>query len=208
MLSRFMPREEKFFGLFEEMAKHMVEAAKALEKMLADMPRAESHAATIKDIEHKCDELTHRTMDLLHKTFITPLDREDIHSLISSLDDVVDFIDAVAGRVFLYDLKESTPEMRALAETSRVAIEHLARIVVTLDKIKKPEEVLAACIEINRLENEADRTLRSAMAKLFREEKDAIEIIKKKEIYQLLETITDKCEDVANVVESIVIEYS
>ena len=138
----------------------------------------------------------------------TPLDREDIHALISSLDDVVDFIDAVSGRVFLYDLKESTPEMRSMAETSRVATEFIAKTVVTLDKIKNPKEVLAACIEINRLENDADRTLRAAMAKLFREETNAIEVIKKKEIYQLLESITDKCEDVANVIESIVIEYS
>lgn len=208
MLSRFMPREEKFFEQFEEMSKLMVEAAKALEAMLADMSHAESHAAKVKDLEHKCDEITHRTMEMLHRTFITPLDREDIHGLISSLDDVVDFIDAVAGRVFLYDLKESTPEMRAMAETSRMACEVIARTVVKLDKIKDPKELLNACIEINRLENDADRTLRSAMAKLFREEKNAIEVIKKKELFQLLESITDKCEDVANVIESIVIEYS
>lgn len=208
MLSRFMPREEKFFDLFEEMAANMVEAAKALEAMLADMSHAEHHAAKVKDIEHKCDELTHRTMDALHKTFITPLDREDIRGLISSMDDVVDFIDAVAGRIFLYDLKASDPDMKAMAETSRMAAEVIAKVVVKLDKIKDPQTLLQSCIEINRLENDADRTLRAAMARLFREEKNAIEVIKKKEIFQLLESITDKCEDVANVIEGIVLEYS
>lgn len=208
MLSRFMPREEKFFDLFEEMANNLVESAKALEAMLADMSHAESHAAKVKDIEHKCDELTHRTMDALHKTFITPLDREDIRGLISSMDDVVDFIDAVAGRIFLYDLKASDPDMKAMAETSRMACEVIAKVVVKLDKIKDPQTLLQSCIEINRLENDADRTLRTAMARLFREEKDAIEVIKKKEIFQLLESITDKCEDVANVIEGIVLEYS
>lgn len=208
MLSHFMPREEKFFEQFELVSNHMVEAAKALEKLMNDMAHSEHHAATIKDIEHKCDELTHKTMDMLHKTFITPLDREDIHALISRLDDVVDIIDAVAGRVFLYDIKESNAEMKAMAETSRMACEHIAKTVVCLDKIKNPQEILNACIEINRLENDADRTLRTGMARLFREEKNAIEVIKMKEIYQLLESITDKCEDVANIIESIVIEYS
>lgn len=208
MLSRFVPREEKFFDLFEEVSTHMVDAAKTLELLLSDMSRAEHHAAKIKDLEHKCDELTHRTMDMLHKTFITPLDREDIHGLISRLDDVVDLIDAVSGRIYLYDLRDITPEMRSMAETSRMATELIAKTVVTLDKIKNPKEVLQNCIEINRLENDADRVLRTAMAKLFREETNAIEVIKKKEIYQLLESITDKCEDVANIIESIVIEYS
>lgn len=208
MLSRFVPREVKFFDLFEQMSKHMVDAAKTLETLLSDMPNAERHSAKIKDLEHQCDKITHHTMDMLHKTFITPLDREDIHELISRLDDVVDFIDAVSGRIHLYDLKDITPEMRSMAEISRIATEHIAKSVTALDKIKNPQDVLASCIEINRLENDADRVLRTAMAKLFREETNAIEIIKKKEIYQLLETITDKCEDVANIIEGIVIEYS
>ena len=208
MLSRFIPKEVKFFDLFDQAAALLVESAKALEVMMGDMQHAERHSIAIKDIEHRCDEITHRTMDMLHQTFITPLDREDIHQLICKLDDVVDFVDAVSGRIFLYDLKEVTPEMKQLAEISRVATEYIAKTVVTLAKIKNPQEILANCIEINRLENEADRVLRAAMAKLFREETDAKEIIKKKEIYQLLETITDRCEDVANIIEGIVLEYS
>ncbi|MBI3554787.1 MAG: DUF47 domain-containing protein [Deltaproteobacteria bacterium] len=208
MFGRLIPREEKFFVLFREIAGHIVKGATEFQAMLNDMGHVESRARTIKDIEHKADEVTHRTVELLHKTFITPLDRDDIHELIKGLDDILDFIEAASQRIWLYGITDATPEAHRLAEIVTHSADHVRRAVEQLDQLKNPDEIIKLCIEINRLENEADHVLRASMAKLFREEQDIRKLIKLKEIYELLETVTDRCEDVANIIEGIVLEYA
>lgn len=208
MLSRFMPREEKFFELFRQSSELMVEGAKVLCEQFADIANAEKHSKRLKDIEHKADEVTHKTIELLHKTFITPLDRDDIHKLISRMDDVLDFMDAASQRIHLYDVKSVPPMAMDLAVICVKSAEAIHIAIDKLEDLKNRRLILDQTIEINRLENEADHTFRIAMAKLFREEPDARQITKYKEIYEILETATDRCEDVANIIEGIVLEYA
>lgn len=208
MFKRFMPREENFFVLFDQSADLIVKGAKEFRDMLDDLENLERRTKKIKDIEHEADEVTHATVQLLFKTFITPLDREHIYSLITKMDDILDFIEAASERMFLYDIRKNTPEMIALADIC-IRCSHDIKIMISgLNQMKKPQEMIKKCIEINSLENEADHVLRSAIARLFKEEPDTRNLIKYKEIYELLETVTDRCEDVANIVESIVLEYS
>ncbi|MCM2324245.1 MAG: DUF47 family protein [Oligoflexia bacterium] len=208
MIGRILPREEKFFELFRHSADLMVEGALALRDLFSDLEHAEMHSRRLKDIEHKADEVTHRTIELLHKTFITPLDREDIHLLITKMDDILDFFEAAAQRIFLYDVKTPPPNARELAEICVKAAEAIKRAVDLLEDLKERELILKQCIEINRLENEADYMFRLSLAKLFREEPDTRQLIKYKEIYEILETATDRAEDVANIIEGIVLEYA
>lgn len=207
MLKGLFPREGKFFDLFEEIADLIIEAAQQFQELLSDLPHSERRSRLIKDIEHKADEVTHRTIALLHSTFITPLDREDIHQLICKLDDIVDFIEAASQRVYLYGITKTTDEAVALADICFRSAEYVRKAVKGLQNLKLREEISKHCVEINRLENEADHALRSGMAKLFRDEPDTRQLIKLKEIYELLETVTDRCEDVANLIEGIVMEY-
>jgi predicted phosphate transport protein (TIGR00153 family) len=165
-------------------------------------------ARAIEEYEHQADQVTHATMALLHKTFITPLEREDIHQLISKLDDIVDMIDAAAQRVVMYDIREKTPEFVSLTEICGKSCELIQKVVSDLNNIKNPAEILKHCIEINRLENEADHLLRVGLARLFKDENDIKRLIKYKELYEVLEEVTDRCEDVANIVEGIVLEYA
>ena len=145
---------------------------------------------------------------MLHGMFITPLDREDIHALIKSMDDILDFIDASAQRLFLYDVRMIPKDMHELAEVTLVSVELVAKAIRMLDNMKNAKEVTKMCVEINRLENQADHIMRNAVANLFREEEDLRLLIKLKEVYELLETVTDRCEDVANVIESVCLEYA
>jgi predicted phosphate transport protein (TIGR00153 family) len=208
VFKRFMPREENFFVLFDESADLIVQGAKEFRSLLDDLENLERRTKLIKDIEHKADEVTHATIQLLYQTFITPLDREHIYSLISKMDDILDFIEAASERMLLFDIRKSTPEMVALADICVKSAYDIKSMISGLNQMKKPQEMLKKCVEINSLENEADHVLRSAIAKLFRDEPDTRNLIKYKEIYELLETVTDRCEDVANIVESIVLEYS
>ncbi len=208
MFGRFMPREGRFFDLFRKSAELIVQGAHEFEKMLAHMDQIDAYARSIKEIEHQADLVTHQTMELLHKTFITPLDREDIHELITRMDDIIDFIKAASERIYLYDIRKMTPEAVQLAKTCTQSAECIQKIVNDLENLKNADEVKKLCVEINRLENEADAILRAGMAKLFKEEPDTRQLIKMKDIYELLETVTDRCEDVANVVEGIVLEYA
>ncbi|MBI3543723.1 MAG: DUF47 domain-containing protein [Deltaproteobacteria bacterium] len=208
MFGRLMPREEKFFDLFRDIADEIVKGATEFQAMLGDMGHVESRARTIKDIEHRGDNITHRTVELLHTTFITPLDREDIHELIKSLDDILDFLEAASQRIWLYGITEATPEMHRLAEICTHSAHHVRSAVAQLSNLKHPDEIIKICVEINRLENEGDHALRASMAKLFKEENDVKKLIKLKEVYELLETVTDRCEDVANIIEGIVLEYA
>jgi uncharacterized protein len=203
-----LPREGKFFGLFREAAEQSVKGAHAFRAMLDDLPNAEQHAREMKDIEHAGDEITHRTVELLHKTFITPLDREDIHLLISRMDDILDRLDGAASRVHLYEMRTSTDECKELADICVQSCECVKRAVDRLEDLEFTSGIIQDCVEVNRLENQADQVLARAKGKLFREETDVRELIKLKEIYEFLEAVTDRCEDVANVIEGIVLEYA
>ena len=208
MFGRLTPKEGNFFELFSQSADLSVEAALEFRKMISSLPDAESYFKRIKDIEHRADEVTHKTIELLHATFITPLDREDIYKLITEMDEIIDYIDSASERIFLYKIIQITPEALSLADVCVQSVERLRDAVRSLENLKSPDEIMKNCIEVNRLENEADHFLRAGMAKLFREEPDIRQLIKLKEIYEILETVTDRCEDVANIIEGIVLEYA
>jgi uncharacterized protein len=197
----------EFFDIFNGSAEIIVESSQMFRTMLGAYPAFGDHATLIKNLEHRADSLTHRTYEILHKTFITPFDREDIQALISRLDDVIDFIDAAAQRVQLYEIGEPTPELIAMADLCVRAGENVRDAIRGLSDLKNPRETMRSCVEINRIENEADVLLRASVAKLFKEEANVKQLIKLKEIYELLETVTDRCEDVANVVDGIILEY-
>jgi predicted phosphate transport protein (TIGR00153 family) len=200
---RLIPRDENFYELFREQAENIHKAAEKLVALLEDFRDVEKHVAEIKFMEHKGDQLTHELMIKLNKTFITPIDREDIHSLGSALDDVLDLVDAAAGRMVTYKIKEVTPGARQL---SRVILHGTELIVQAISQLGKPDNILEYCEQLAHLEEEADRIKGECIARLFENSTDPIEIIKWKEIYEVLEASTDKCEDVADVLEAVVLK--
>jgi len=206
MFARLMPHEGRFFDYFTEHAALIHEGAVALRAMLDNISELEARAHTIKAIETKADTVTHHTIQLLHQTFITPLDREDIHQLITRMDDILDLMEDVSHCVFLYDLRVVTDEAKRLADICVACAEKVEAAVKMLDDMANSDAITKVCGEIDRLETDADQVLRSGLAKLFRHEPDTRELIKMKEIYELLETVTDRCEDVANIIEGIVLE--
>lgn len=206
MFGKFMPQEGRFFDYFNEHAEQIVAGSRELAAMMTSFDNLDRRAYSIETIEKKADRITHQTVDLLHKTFITPLDRDAIHTLITTMDDILDLIEDVAHSIFLYDIKAVTPEANKLAEICVTSAEKVQAAVKLLPKTENAAEIMQLCEEIDRLESDADHIMRAAMAKLFREEPDVLNIIKLKEIYELLETVTDKCEDVANILEGIVVE--
>ena len=206
MFGRFMPQEGRFYEYFNEHADTIVEGSRELAELMAKFDNLERRAYSIEAIEKKADKITHQTVELLHKTFITPLDRDAIHTLITTMDDILDLIEDVAHSIFLYDIKAVTPEAQKLAAICVTCSEKVQAAVKLLPKTENAAEVLVLCEEIDKLESEADHVMRAAMAKLFREEPNVLNIIKMKEIYELLETVTDKCEDVANILEGIIVE--
>ncbi|MES2976813.1 MAG: DUF47 domain-containing protein [Pseudomonadota bacterium] len=214
LFAKLLPREGNFFELFNQHASRIVEAAHAFSKLVAnysDLEKRESFNREVDTAEHAADRITHEVNRMLHKTFITPIDREQIHSLINTMDDVADLIQDSAETMALYDVRHMTDEIVTLTELSVKCCERLKDAVGLIGKFDDPataEAALKTCEEIDRLESDADRVMRSAMSKLFREEPDVREVIKLKAIYELLETITDKCEDVANLIEGIVLENS
>jgi predicted phosphate transport protein (TIGR00153 family) len=208
MLGRLMPREGRFFELFNAHAERIVEGSRELAGMIGTFSELDAHAQRIDAAERAADKITHETITLLHKTFITPFDREQIHQLITTMDDILDLIQDVAESVALYDLRKVTPEAKQLAEICQMCCDRVKTTVSLLPDIKRSEAILKCCEEIDRLESDADRVLRAAMQKLFREENDLKQVMKLRVVYDLLESITDRCEDVANVVEGIVLENS
>jgi hypothetical protein len=202
-LSHILPRERSFFAQFNEQAENIHAGAKAIVAMLENFHEPAAQAERIKDIEHRGDNITHDLMTRLNQTFITPFDREDIHELASRMDDVLDLIDAAASRLVLYRVDSIRAGVVDLARILELSTEELKAAVRVLEK---HHSISAHCIEINRLENEADRVCRTLIAHLFEEEKDPVEIIKWKEIIETIETATDKCEDVANVLDSVVLK--
>jgi hypothetical protein len=205
-MARLLPREGKFFELFNQHAALAAAAAVELQALLADLSDLERRSRTIEKHEKQADRITHETVQLLHKTFITPLDRDEIHQLITGMDDILDLMEDVATCLFLYDVKAVTADAQKLAEICVACTLKVQDAVAKLESMKNADAILRICGEIDRLESEADFVFRSAVAKLFREESDVKQVIKLKEVYQLLESITDKCEDVANVIEGIVLE--
>jgi len=206
MFGRLMPRERRFFELFNQHAAEIVLGARELVSLLEQGPDGAAHAAAIDAIEKRADKLTHETMKLLHRTFIVPIDREDIHALITAMDDILDMIRDVSESIGLYDVRRITPEARALADICLRCAERVREAVGKLGDLRESEGVLRMCEEIDKLESDADRQMRAGISKLFRKERDALVVIKLKAIYELLEAITDRCEDVANILEGIVLE--
>lgn len=208
MLRNVLPKEARFFDLFRQQAAKNVEGCKQFQIMLGDLDHAPEHQRKIKDLEHEGDVITHKTIEMLHKSFITPFDRDDMHRLMSKLDDVLDFVEASAQRVYLYGITKATDPARELAVLVVHAAELVEKAVKGLENIKEPEVIRETCIEINRVEHEADSVLHAAVAALFRDETDIKLLIKWKEIYDYLETATDRCEDVANIIEGMVLEQA
>jgi uncharacterized protein len=206
MFGRLLPRETSFFDFFEQHAALTVEGIKEFMSLVTTGANIPAKAKRIKEIEHETDTITHRCVEALHKTFITPIDRDDIHHLISQMDDIMDSVEAAAERIMLYDVTVMMPEARDMADVLLRAAQGMAEALRGLRHKKDFPATIKICIDINRLENEGDSILRTALARLFREEKDAITVIKWKEIYENLENATDRCEDVANIIEGMILE--
>jgi uncharacterized protein len=200
--------DRSFYDAFERHAARIVEAGKLLAEMVREPHRCAQLAQAVKAAENAGDKITHETIAKLHKTWITPIDRADIHSLISALDDVLDLIEAAAERVALYEVTNLPDFVIKLADSLLSATHAVEKAVKLLPQVKQPKEMLDVCVEINRLENEADDAYRHGLATLFKGGYDAIEVMKWRDIIDNLESATDKCEDVANILEGIVLEYS
>ena len=208
MLARLMPREGRFYDLFNAHAERIIEGSRELAAMIGSFSDLDAHAQRIDGAERAADKITHECITLLHKSFITPFDRDQIHALITAMDDILDLIQDVAESVALYDLRTVTPEAKQLAEICYLCCERVRTAVGLLTNVKRADAILKCCEEIDRLESDADRVMRAALSKLFRDEHDLKQVMKMRVIYDLLESITDRCEDVANVVEGIVLENS
>jgi len=209
MFGRLLPKEGRFFDLFNAHAEQITRAAHELASLMQDYENRERHSRNIDEAEHAADRITAETVRLLHTTFITPIDRDHIHQLVTAMDDICDLIQDTTESLALYDVRRITPETVRLADIAVKCCERVKDVVRLLGEEKKsPEALTKTCEEIDRLESDADRVLRSAMSRLFREEQDVREIIKLKSIYELLENITDRCEDVANLAEGISLENS
>jgi len=201
-----IPQEKIFFQLLEQESKNVLAGALALDDLVQNFDQLADKRNKIKDIEHQGDNIVHSIYDRLIKTFITPIDREDISKLASLYDDVLDYIYAAVNRLYLYEISSPTEPMRKFTELVVKSVREIDFAFASIQKIKAPE-VESRIIEVDRLENEADVVLNEAVAALFKTN-DAITIIKLKEIYELMETITDKCEDVVQVIRDIILEYS
>jgi predicted phosphate transport protein (TIGR00153 family) len=208
MFGRFLPRETSFFDFFEQHAALTIEGTKEFLSLVTTGTNIAAKCRRISDIEHETDTITHRCVEALHKTFITPIDRDSIHRLITKMDDVMDFVEAAAERLDLYELTVMTGDVRDLADVLHRSAQQVEVAVRGLRSLGDPQATLKLCIDINRLENEADAILRRSVARLFKEEKDPILIIKWKEVYENLESATDRCEDVANIIEGVILEHA
>ena len=206
MAFRLLPREDEYFFFFSQMTEKIQQASNALVDMMQDKSgNFEAHVRRIKDIEHECDELTHKVTTKLNKSFITPFDREDIFALCVALDDVCDYIDAGARAILMYDIKEISEHTKHLAKV----IQGLAmEINSAVSMLAKPDGMNQHIVEIHRLENEADDVYFRAIGDLFQNQTDALTVIKWKELYEILENATDRCESVANIVESIILKHA
>jgi hypothetical protein len=204
---KFFTRREKFFNLFEALADKIEEGGKLFAEIISHYEHSEQKLAKLKEIEHEADTITHDIYYNLHNTFITPLDREDIYSLASEMDTILDLIESAAVRMYLYRIRKPTKEIAELARILNESITQIRKIVYSVRNKQDAKMILELCVMINTLENEADQVLRTAMMRLFENEKDPIELIKLKEIIQTTETATDVCEDVSNIIEGIILKH-
>ena len=204
----FIPREEKFFGLFEESASNMVKAAQKLKELIDTWKDIEEKMSEITELEHRGDTIAHQIMAQLNRTFVTPFDREDIALLAHSMDDIVDFIHAAADAMLLYKVNRPTQRARELADIIVEAGAEVEKAISTLGRRGELKQIPSHCVEINRLENMADRVFRSAMAELFEGTTDISQVIKWREIYEHMESATDRCEDVADVLEGVALKHA
>ena len=202
---RLIPKEESFFELFEKASNNLLEAGRLLVQTMEQFDGIVENAQRMERLEHDGDQITHEIMARLNKTFITPFDREDIHQLASALDDVLDFIEATTERFVLYKIKTITPYAKEMAEVVAKQVEEIYEMMPKLRHMRQ-EEILKHCIEINRLENTGDRLLRNAVVALFDSKSDPLDVMKWRELYELMETASDKSEDVAVVIEGIVLK--
>ena len=214
VFGKLLPREGNFFELFNQHGQHIAEGARAFLAMVRaypDLEQRERHANAVGAAERAADKITAEVHRLLHRTFITPLDRDQIHRLINAMDDVLDLLQDSSEVMSLYDLQTLSEDVVRLSEISVRCCERVQSVLTLLPRLKSPEvaeSVLKTCEEIDQLESDADRVMRSAMSRLFREEPDTRQLIKLKAVYEHLESISDRCEDVANLVEGIVLENS
>ena len=202
----FMPREQKFFDLFEASGENIIKGAKSLKEMVDTWEFVDSHMAEITEMEHEGDSITHQIISLLHRTFVTPFDREDIALLAHTMDDIMDFIHAAADSMFIYKITEPTQRSKELADIIVQAAIEVNKAVSGLRHKSEFKMILERCVEINRLENAADRIYRAAIGELFDDTADITKIIKWREIYEHMETATDRCEDVADVLEGVALK--
>jgi hypothetical protein len=203
---RLFPKTENFFEQFEELADKIEEGGLLFLEMTQKYDYSDVRVSKLKEIEHEADIITHKTYEKMHKTFLTPIDREDIYALVNKMDSIIDVIEATAVRLRLYKVRKPSNEIIKQAQILSDAIGKVKEIIHALRNMKNSEMILKGCVEINTLENAGDIVLRSIMADLFENEKDAIELVKWKDIYQLLEEAIDVCEDVSNIVEGIVLK--
>jgi uncharacterized protein len=208
MFGRLLPRETSFFDFFEQHAAVTLEGMREFKELVSEGANIQGRSKRILELEHEADVITHRCVEALHKTFITPMDRESIHLLISRMDDVLDAAQAAAERITLYEITDMMPEARDFAGVLVRMAEGVEKAVRNLRRKQETEDALKICIEINRLENEADGILRHGLARLFKENYDALTVIKWKEILENLEEAADTCEDVANIIEGVILEGS
>ena len=205
---RLIPKEEKFFEMLQKASDNLSATAAEFKTLLENYSELGRRVKKLKDLEHEGDILTHEIMDKLNRTFVTPIDREDIHALASGIDDVLDLIDETAALMRLYHIQKPTPALFQQTECLIKAVEELGKAIKSLKDLKNPRRLLDYCIEVNRLENEGDELLGETLAALFEGNSDALEVIKLKEIYEHLEQAIDKCEDLAVVIEGIVVKHA
>ena len=208
MFGRLMPRQGRFFELFNEHAEQLVQAAQELLTLISSGDDVERRAYNIESIEKRGDKIALTAIELLHRTFITPLDRDDIHTLVSKMDDILDVMEDTSQSIYAYDVRSITPEAVRLAELCVACVDKVKSAVAMLSNMDNEKAIMVVCQDIDRLESEADHVMRSAMARLFRDEPDVKQVMKMRSVYEMLETVTDRCEDVANVIQGIVLENS
>ena len=204
---RLIPKEESFFDLFEAQVNRLVEASGVLVEATERFETLGENAKRLERLEHDAGQLNHEIMERLNKTFITPIDREDIHSLATDLDDVMDLMEAVTERFILFKVQQMLPQAKEIAKVIQQQLQEMQRMIPHLRRMRR-ESIMPHCVEINRLENTGDRLLRTAFATLFDGSHEPLVVIKWRELYGLMEEATDKCEDVANVIESIVLKHA
>lgn len=208
MFNRLMPKEEDFYTLLEQVATFVIQGAEQLEKLLGDYTDVELKLQAMESLEHACDRVTHSTINRLNESFITPFDREDIHKLVITVDDVLDMIEAAAQRMQMCRIVKPTDDCRKMARIIHEQATRMHRALNALRDVRNYNEILDHCVEIHRLENESDLIMKEAIGRLFDQEKDPIQIMKMKEVYQNLEIVSDRCEAVANMIQNIAVKMS